>query len=49
MREIEQKNHEFSQDYAEVQVIAADLDWNSSALWNALRMGLSKEMNINFM
>ena len=36
MREIEQQNHEFSQYYAEFQVIAADLDWNPSALRNAL-------------
>jgi len=41
MREINQKNREFSQYYAEFQVIAADLDWNPSALRNALRMGLS--------
>jgi len=44
MREINQKNREFSQYYAEFQVIAADLDWNPSALRNALRMGLSEEM-----
>jgi hypothetical protein len=25
-------------------VIAADLNWDPLALWNALRMGLSKEM-----
>jgi len=36
MQEIKQKNHEFSQYYAEFQVIAADLDWNHSALQNAL-------------
>jgi len=44
MREIKQKNREFSQYYAEFQVIAADLDWNPSALRNALRIGLSEEM-----
>jgi hypothetical protein len=32
MREIKQKNGEFSQYYGEFQVIAADLDWNPSAL-----------------
>jgi hypothetical protein len=44
MRQIKQKNLEFSQYYPEFQVIAADLDWNPSALRNALRMGLSEEM-----
>jgi len=44
MRDIKQKNCEFSEYYAEFQVIAADLYWNPSALWNALRMGLSEEM-----
>jgi len=48
MRDIKQKNHEFSQYYAEFQVIAADLDWNPSALRNALRMGLSEEMKDSF-
>jgi hypothetical protein len=48
MREIEQKNHEFSQYYAEFQVIAADLDWNPLALQYALRMGLSEEMKHSF-
>jgi len=48
MREIKQKNREFSQYYAEFQVIAADLDWNPSALQNALRMGLSEEMKDSF-
>jgi len=48
MREIKQKNCEFSQYYAEFQVIAADLDWNPSALRNALRMGLSEEMKDSF-
>jgi len=42
------KNREFSQYYAEFQVIAADLDWNPSALRNALRMGLSEEMIDSF-
>jgi hypothetical protein len=48
MREIKQKHREFSQYYAEFQVIAADLDWNPSALRNALRMGLSEEMKDSF-
>jgi len=48
LREIKQKNGEFSQYYAEFQVIAADLDWNPSALRNALRMGLSDEMKDSF-
>jgi hypothetical protein len=48
MREIKQKNREFSQYYAEFQVIAADLDWNPSALRNALWMGLSEEMKDSF-
>jgi len=41
-------NRKFSQYYAEFQVIAADLDWNPSALRNALRMGLSEEMKDSF-
>jgi len=48
MREIKHKNREFSQYYAEFQVIAADLDWNPSALRNALRIGLSEEMKDSF-
>ena len=48
MRDIKQKNRMFSQYYAEFQVIAADLDWNPSALRNALRMGLSEEMKDSF-
>jgi hypothetical protein len=48
MREIKQKNREFSQYYAESQVIAADLDWNPSALRTALRMGMSEEMKHSF-
>jgi hypothetical protein len=48
MREIKQKNREFSQYYAEFQVIAADLDWNPSALRTALRVGLSEEMKDSF-
>jgi len=48
MREIEQKNGEFSQYYAEFQVIAADLVWNPSALRNALRSGWSEEMKDYF-
>jgi hypothetical protein len=48
MWEIKQKNCEFSQYYAEFQVIAADLDWNALALRNALRMGLTEEMEDSF-
>jgi hypothetical protein len=48
MKDIKQKNREFSQYYAEFQVIAADLDWNPSALRNALRSGLSEEMKDSF-
>jgi hypothetical protein len=48
MWEIKQKNREFSQYYAEFQVIAADLDWNASALRNAMRMGLTEEMKDSF-
>jgi hypothetical protein len=48
MREIKQKNREVSQYYAEFQVIVADLDWNPSALRNALRSGLSEEMRDSF-
>jgi hypothetical protein len=48
MRAIKQKNWEFSQYYAEFQVSAADLDWNPSALRNALRSGLSEEMKDYF-
>jgi hypothetical protein len=48
MREVTQMKRDFSQYYAEFQVIAADLDWNPSALQNALRMGLSEEMKDSF-
>jgi len=48
MKEIKQKNREFSLYYAEFQVIAADLDWNPSALRNALRSGLFEEMKDSF-
>jgi hypothetical protein len=48
MREIKQRNREFSLYYAEFQVIAADLDWNPSALRNALRSALSEEMKDSF-
>jgi hypothetical protein len=44
MREIKQKHRQFSQYYGEFEVIAADLDWDHSALRNSLRMGLSEEM-----
>jgi hypothetical protein len=48
MKEIKQKNREFSLYSAEFQVIAADLDWNPSALRNSLRSGLSEEMKDSF-
>jgi hypothetical protein len=48
MREIKPKHREFSQYYAEFQVIAANLDWNPSALLNASRMGLSEDMKDSF-
>ena len=48
MRDIKQKNREFSQYYAEFQVIASNMNWNPSALRNALRMGLSEEMKDSF-
>jgi hypothetical protein len=48
MKEIKQMNHEFSLYYAEFQVIAANLDWNPSALRNAVRSGLSEEMKDSF-
>jgi hypothetical protein len=48
MWEIKIQNREFSQYYAEFQVIAADLHWNLSALWNAHRMGLSEEIKNSF-
>ena len=43
-REIKQKSHKYSQHYAELQVFTADLDWNHSALRNALRMRWSEKM-----
>jgi hypothetical protein len=48
MREIKQKIQEFSEYYAEFQVIAAHLDWNPSALRNALWSRLSEEMKDSF-
>jgi hypothetical protein len=42
-----QKNREFSRYYAVFEVIAADHDWNPSALRNALRMVLSEEMTVS--
>jgi hypothetical protein len=48
MKEIKPKNREFSQYYAEFQVIAADLDWNPSAFRNTLRSGLPEEMKDSF-
>jgi hypothetical protein len=48
MREIKQRNREFSQYYAEFQVIAAELDWNLSALWNTLRSEFLEKMKDSF-
>jgi hypothetical protein len=48
MREIMQKNREFSQYYAECQVIVAIIDGNPSARQNALRSGLSEAMKDSF-
>jgi len=45
MWEMKQLHSEFFQYYAEFQVITPDLDWNPSALSNALGMRLFKEMN----
>jgi hypothetical protein len=45
MRELKQMICEFSQYDAEFKVVAADLDWNLSALRNARGMGLSEEMS----
>jgi len=48
MWEIQQTNCKSSDNYAEFEVIAADFDWNTSALRNAVRMGLSKEIKDSF-
>jgi len=48
MQEIEQMNREFSQYYAELQVIAADLYGNPWASRNTLPMRLSEEMKDAF-
>ena len=48
MKEIKQMNQELFLYYAQFQVIAADLDWNPSALRNALRTGFSEEMKDSF-
>jgi hypothetical protein len=48
MQEIQLNNHNFSVYHAEFPVIAADLDWNTSALQNGLRMGQSEEMKVFF-
>jgi len=48
MLEIKPKTCEFSHYYAEFQHIATGLDWNPSALRNALRMGLSEQMTDSF-
>jgi len=44
MQDIKRNNWEFSQYYAQFQVIPADLDWNTSAIISALRIGLSEGM-----
>jgi len=49
MRKIGQIHREFSQYYLEFEVIAANLDWNVPALWNALWMGLSNMINDSFL
>jgi hypothetical protein len=46
--EINQRNCEFPQYYAEFQVIAANLDGNAWAQWNTLWLGLSEEMKDSF-
>ena len=48
VQKIKQKNREFSQYYAEFQVIAANHEWNPSALRNTLRMGLLEELMDSF-
>jgi len=44
----EQMNHRFYHDYAEFDVIAANLDWNPSALRNAVWMWLPREIKDSF-
>jgi hypothetical protein len=48
MWQISHKHPECFQYYAEFQVIAADLDWNTSAPQKGLRMPLSQEMQDSF-
>jgi thiamine biosynthesis protein ThiC len=48
MRDIKHNNRDFSQYYAEINVIAADLDWNSLGLRNALRSGQVEEIKDSF-
>jgi hypothetical protein len=48
MQEMIQKTHEFSQYSGEFPVIATNLDWNPSALRDAIRMQLSEEMTDSF-
>jgi hypothetical protein len=48
LREIKQNNPEFSQYYAVFQVIAANHDWDRSALLIDRRMGLSDNMKDSF-
>jgi len=44
MCENQPKDRMLSQYCAELQVMAADVDWDPSALWNDLRIGSSNEM-----
>jgi hypothetical protein len=41
---LKQRNHEFSQYYTEFQRYVADIKWNTAALRDALRNGLSNEL-----
>jgi len=43
-RDVIQRKCDFSPGYAEYQVITTELDWNTSALRHALRMGLSDKL-----
>jgi hypothetical protein len=46
--DIKELNREFYDYYAAFEVIAAKLDWNSSAVRNAIRMGLTGEMKDSY-
>jgi hypothetical protein len=45
---LKQRDHEFSQYYAEFQRYVADVKWNTEAQTDALRNGLSNELNDSF-